>query len=166
MRITCIAAVPALVFCSALTAVETQNPGWELLKTLAGEWQGTMEGQPGTAKVTYRVVSNGSVLMETMVVPEHTMEMITMYHPDGDGLVVTHYCAVGNQPRMRSGAVAPGARKIAFRFESVTNLASPDAAHMRELTVTSVDHDHLVQEWTHREKGQESTAVFRYTRVK
>ena len=29
-------------------------------------------------------------------------EMITMYHPDGDGLALTHYCMLGNQPRMKA----------------------------------------------------------------
>ncbi len=154
----------SLLSCAAVAA-DGKNTGWEFLKTLSGEWQGTAEGQPGTAKLTYRVVSNGSALMETMVTPDKT-EMITMYHPDGAGLVVTHYCAAGNQPRMRSGPVAPDAKKIAFKFESVTNLASADAGHMRELAVSSPDRDHLVQEWTFRDKGKDSTTVFHWTRVK
>ena len=35
--------------------------------------------------------------------------MMTMYHADKTGLMLTHYCKLGNQPRMR--ADRPGERR-------------------------------------------------------
>ncbi len=33
--------------------------------------------------------------------------MITMFHMDGDRLLMTHYCGAGNQPRMKLVASNP-----------------------------------------------------------
>ena len=32
--------------------------------------------------------------------------MATLYHLDGDQLMLTHYCSAGNQPRMRAATVS------------------------------------------------------------
>lgn len=158
------AIITAAILCIAPARGAEKNAGWELLKSLAGEWEGNYEGS--SAHLSYRVVSAGSALVETMTEAAQKVEMITVYHRDGNALVATHYCAAGNQPRMRAESVEPGANKIAFRFADVTNLGSPEAEHMRELTVSMPDPDHLVQEWTSRAKGRDSTVVFRYTRKK
>ena len=49
---------------------------------------------------SYRVASGGSVVQETLF-PGSPHEMISMYHLAGGQLVMTHYCAMGNQPRMK-----------------------------------------------------------------
>ena len=91
-------------------------------------------------KATYRLVSNGTALMETLVSPE-SGDMVTMYHPDGNGLVMTHYCSENTQSRMR----APGddGKTIRFSFVDVTNLSSPDAMRMTGLVLTMKDHGSL-----------------------
>ena len=71
------------------------------LKTLAGEWRGTM-GQRGKGEettVTYRLIANNSALAETLF-PGTPHEMITVYHLDSDKLLLTHYCTAGNQPTL------------------------------------------------------------------
>lgn len=87
-----------------------------------------------------------------------------MYHRDGAGLVATHYCSIGNQPRMR--AADADAKTIRFRFADITNLASPDGGHIKDLTVTFQDADHMTQEWTSVENGKEHVEVFHWTRKK
>ena len=42
-------------------------------------------------------------VMETLDGPD-AIQMITVYHPDGASLLMTHYCSMGNEPRMRSKA--------------------------------------------------------------
>ena len=58
-------------------------------------------GQPTDQVVsTYRVTAAGSAVMEVLF-PGTDHEMVTVYHQDGDDLILTHYCAAGNQPRMK-----------------------------------------------------------------
>jgi len=61
---------------------------FEQLKSLAGNWEGKgSNGQP--VEVTYRLTANGSALMSEIKGEE---DMITMFHLDGDRLLLTHYC--------------------------------------------------------------------------
>src|SRR3989337_104403 len=109
----------------------TPVAGFEKMKSLVGEWTGkSRDGKPVT--ISYALVSSGSALMEKIGMP-HESDMVTLYHPDGDSLMMTHYCAAHNQPRMRAGTVLPESRRIVFDFVDATNLASPDAGHMHRL---------------------------------
>src|ERR1700742_4745659 len=64
------------------------------LKTLAGTWEAATK--QGKATTTYEVISNGSALVEHLDMPNEGA-MVTVYHLDGDRLVLTHYCTAGNQ---------------------------------------------------------------------
>lgn len=94
--------VVMLCACAA-TPVRTADPhhgpqAWEALgKRLPGRWIATTEG--ATVPVEFRFVSRQSVLLETFGNPGR--ETVTTYHADGSGLVATHYCGQGNQPRLR-----------------------------------------------------------------
>jgi hypothetical protein len=92
--------------------------------------------------------------------------MVTVYHRDGEALMATHYCSMGNQPRMKASAPIPAGDSIAFRFVDVTNLKKPGSGHIKHLTVKFVDADHFVQEWTHTDGKKEETMAFRWTRKK
>jgi len=139
-------------------------PEFETMKSLVGEWKGTSaDKKPAT--VTYTLVSDNSALMEKLAMGGES-EMVTMYHPDGDHLMMTHYCSAHNQPRMRSQAVAAGSKNITFDLVDVTNLSSPDAGHMKKLVVTFADKDHFTQEWTWTQKGKEKTEVIHFERMK
>ena len=136
---------------------------WNRMKSLVGAWKGTAEGKP--VAVTYALVSNGTALMETLD-GDHDMTMITMYAPDGASLLATHYCAAGNQPRMRATG-SPDGRSLAFEFVDVANASGSPAEVMRKLVVTFVDADHFRQTWTSRAAdGKEHSSVFAYARVK
>jgi hypothetical protein len=137
------------------------NPGWEKMKTLVGSWDGQKGDQ--TVSVTYTLVSNGMSLMESLN-GEHDMNMITMYAPDGDAIVATHYCALGNQPRMRAAASGDPSR-LDFQFLDATNVHG-DEHVMRGLVVTFQDADHFRQSWTSRAEGKDQTSEFVYMRRK
>jgi hypothetical protein len=147
-------------------AAPATNPAWEKMKSLVGQWEGTMAHGDMNMPVTvsYELVSGGTSLMERMSAPEKDHEMITMYSPDGSRVMMTHYCSEGNQPRMRADAV--NGDTIAFSFVDATGLSSPQAEHMRRLVVKFQDADHFTQEWTHRKSGKEETGVFKYARKK
>ena len=135
----------------------------EKMKSLEGVWEGNdPEGNP--VSISYKVVSAGSSVEETI---DHSKmghdAMVTMYHLDGDKLMMTHYCSMGNQPRMLLTNSTP--TSMAFSFVDATNMASKDAAHMHKLVITWTDKDHISHEWTMRAKGKdESPVVFKLSR--
>jgi len=136
------------------------------LKGLAGEWRGTLGSKDGPpTRVVYRVTGAGSVVVETLF-PETDHEMLTVYHMSGDALVLTHYCAAGNQPRMRldTSASAPG--RLVFAFDGGTNLDPAVDNHMHSGVLTFKDTDHLEAEWAGYQKGQpQATHRFLLERV-
>ena len=138
--------------------------GFDRLKTLVGEWQGTSpKGEVFTS--TIRPVSNGTALEETFQNSEDN-QMVTLYTPDGDRLLITHYCSTGNQPRMETVPVKAGQKGFAFSFVGVSNLKSPATGHMQNMTLQIVDDDHFTEQWTWRENGKDMTETFRFARKK
>jgi WD40-like Beta Propeller Repeat len=157
-------AAASLLAAVALAREAPANPAWEKLKSLTGDWEGTAEGHP--AKVSYKLVSSGTALAESLSTPDGG-EMLTIYHPDGSRLVMTHYCSENNQPRMRAAGLSPDGKRIVFTFVDVTNVSGPDAPHMVGLVVLFLDADHVTQQWTHQEApGKTHTSDFQFTRKK
>ncbi len=145
------------------------DAGLERFKQLAGDWVGTISGGEGKEKqevrVNYKVTSAGSAVVET-ITPGSEHEMVTLIHKDGDDLVLTHYCALGNQPRMKAERGGDD-KKIAFKFAGATNLKSDKDPHMHEAVFTFVDKDTLKAEWTHYHDGKAAgTAAFELKRKK
>jgi hypothetical protein len=149
---------------SAMAPMTKTIPDFEKMKSLVGEWQGKSP-DGNTAKIAYTLVSDNSALMEKLAMGGES-EMVTMYHPDGDHLMMTHYCSAHNQPRMRSQKVSMETKNIIFDLVDVTNLSTPDAGHMKKLVLSFVDQDHLTQEWTWTEKGKENSVVIQFERKK
>jgi len=158
------AGLAALALASTLPAAGgASNPAWEKLKTLVGTWQGTADGKP--VSVTYALVSNGTALMENLT-GEHDTQMVTMYSPDGGTVLATHYCAAGNQPRMRAQATAAAVQSLDFQFVDATNVSGSTGEVMRRLVVTFQGPDQFTQGWTSSAGGKEQTTDFVYTRKK
>jgi hypothetical protein len=126
------------------------NPAFDQFKKLAGEWVG--KGHDGEEMhVTYKVTAGGSAVVET-IMPGGPHEMVTVIHPDGADLILTHYCMLGNQPQMR--ATGLDGNKVAFKFVRATNLKSDKDMHMHDATYTFVDADTLKSEWSHYVDGK------------
>lgn len=81
-------------------SADAAQAGLERFKSLAGEWVDEKDDSPSpTVMASYRVVSAGSAVVETLF-PGANHEMVTVYHLDKGMLVCTHYCAMGNQPTL------------------------------------------------------------------
>ncbi|MBK7876605.1 MAG: hypothetical protein IPJ77_12810 [Planctomycetes bacterium] len=133
----------------------------ERVKALAGTWEG--KADEGVLQNVFSVGSGGSAVREIMF-PGTPHEMTNMYHMDGDSLVMTHYCAMGNQPRMRA-SVGPNPDEIRFEFDGVSNLRAPDEMYMGSMTLTIIDQDHIRETWQHYVKGVKGDpTVFELTR--
>ena len=137
-----------------------KNAALDKFKQLAGEWAGKEIKGPNEGKevrANYKVTSGGSAVVETLL-PGTDHEMVTVIHPDGDALLLTHYCMLGNQPHMKAEAKG-AADKVPFTFVSVGN-ANPDKdMFMHDVTYTFVDKDTLKSEWTHYKDGKNAGAV-------
>jgi hypothetical protein len=152
-----------LALAAAGLATSKSQPEFDKLKSLAGNWEGkATDGRP--VHITYKVISSGSAVMES-IMESSDMQMITLYHLDGDRLMMTHYCSAGNQPRMRADSTS-SPTAIKFSFVDVTNLSSPDAGRMQAHSIIWKDVDHVTQHWTWREKGQDKTETFELARQK
>ena len=135
------------------------------IRKLAGDWVEVGEDGKPTGKVvtTYRMTAGGSAVEETLFRgSDH--EMITLYHMDGEDLVLTHYCVTGNQPRMKAEKQSePG--KLVFRCAGGTNMKSENDAHMHQATILWKDDDHISSEWLEYKDGQlVMTAAFQLAR--
>jgi hypothetical protein len=146
---------------SAAFAASAAQKSFEELKALDGTWEGkSLNGQP--LEVAYRVTSNGSAIMSEIKGKE---DMISMFNLDGDRVLLTHYCAVGNQPRMVASA-SPDGKTFTFDFVDATNLPTPDAAHMIRLVLAMPEANHHTEEWTFSDHGKEHKEVFDLRRKK
>src|SRR2546421_11445112 len=115
------------------------HPQLERIKKLAGTWvEADKDGKP-TDKVmsVYKVTAGGSAVTET-IFPGTPMEMVSVYHLDKGDLVMTHYCMLGNQPRMKANPKSP-ADTIKFDFAGGTNLDVTKDMHMHEGALKFID---------------------------
>ena len=129
------------------------NPAFETMKKLAGTWVAADEGGKPTDQVMsiIKVTSGGSAVHETLF-PGQPHEMVSIYTADGPDLILTHYCVLGNQPRMKADPNSPP-NQIVFRFAGGTNLNPAKDKHMHEATLTIVSDDRIEVQGTGWENG-------------
>ena len=145
------------------------NPQFDAIKSLAGTWVGTgkMNGKDESVKTTYRITSGGTAVEETLF-PGTPHEMVSVYFLDGNDVMMTHYCALGNQPRMKASEMKKTKKgeEIAFKMVDATGMKSTQDPHMGALTLTMKGNDRLVESWEHEGPKGNKMAVFTYQREK
>ena len=152
----------------------TAEQAFEQLKGLAGTWEGLPEGEgeeavaeaeaAGTTIHEIQVSAAGTVVMETMG-PGTDHEMINMYHLDGEDLVLTHYCAGGNQPQMRLDRSASSTTELVFDFAGGTNLDPAVDNHIHAARIELLDEDRMESIWKAYGGGEEvATMTFHLAR--
>jgi hypothetical protein len=152
----------ALVFtlcalgCAAVAQTDAKR-AFATIKSLPGIWEG--KGHDGQAlQVTFKTTGGGSAVLSEIQVPKE--DMVSMIHLDGpDRLLLTHYCGVGNQPRMQA-SISPDGKVITFNYVDATNLATPDSGHMQKMILTVLDENHHTEEWVFVDHGKEHTEIF------
>ncbi len=132
---------------------------FEKMKTLIGSWDSTTT--TGIQHAEFQLIADGSVLMSRLSggMPH---DMWTMFHMDGSDFMLTHYCAMHNQPRM---VLVPSndTNKLTFKFKDGTNL-EPGAAHMNQVAFVIDGPTHHVEEWTYLANGKETTTRAEFRR--
>ena len=156
----------AVALALGATAQADSDAIMKKLVALEGDWtlldeQGKDTGQLGSE---FRVTANGSALREFMF-PGDEHEMLNVYHADGDRVLMTHYCAAGSQPRLEVVPADEG-DGLLLKFESITNLPSPDAHFMHHAEFAWDGDDRLTATWYGSANGKVSddTTVMRLAR--
>lgn len=165
---TCLALVLACgAFALELPAAVDAASAFERIKGLAGDWTGKAGHASDSTEpleVQYRVTAAGSAVMETQFAGT-PHEMVSVYYRDGNDLVLTHYCAAGNQPRLRLDAAASKPDELRFVYAGGSNLDPAKDAHIHGALIRFVGADRLQSEWTsHMNGAPAETAHFELTR--
>lgn len=133
------------------------------LKTLAGTWKVELdatgkaadfkksvkkhdEAHGGHESVIFKLTGGGSALVETQL-PGAQHEMVSVYHLDGDDLRMTHYCAAGNQPRMKLDRAKSRPDHLVFTFDGGTNLDPQKDMHIHGLEITFHADGRVTSAW-------------------
>lgn len=135
----------------AAAAPSEAQKSFEALKTLAGSWEGTLMPVPAVkdfsgarVKVVIRVTSRGNALMHEMTIAGLPDDPITMLYLEGERLMLTHYCDMGNRPRM-VGKPSPDGKTVAFEVLDISG--GTQRGHMADAVFTIVDANHHIEEW-------------------
>jgi hypothetical protein len=131
-----------------------KGAGLDKIKKLVGTWVAADEkGQPTDHVVSvFKVTAAGSAVQET-IMPGSGHEMVSMYHQDGKDVVMTHYCALGNQPKMKLDPASTD-KELKFVFAGGTNLDPAKDMHMHEGSIKWIDDDHIEWTWQGYQEGK------------
>jgi hypothetical protein len=136
------------------STVFDEKSALEFFKSLTGEWvSGTAvhehsEGRPSNAStaLTFKTKAAGSAVVQTTRIGTPG-EMESIYHMDGNELLLTHYCALQNAPVLKFVKTnTPG--EIKFVFKGGTNFDPAVDAHFHEGTFNVKDKDTFEQTFT------------------
>ena len=126
---------------------------FEKFKKLAGTFL-EVDGDGEPARIEYRLISRGTVLTETWIMPADqdgpdSDKELTVFHMDNGVLVATHYCGVGIHPTM---VLDPGSPTGTYNFvpRTISNLPSPSESHNSAFGYTFVDENTVnrSEQWT------------------
>jgi hypothetical protein len=127
---------------------------YERFQSLSGEWRG--ESTKGwTEAVHFQTIAQGSAVMETSFEAHPNEAMVTMFHPDGDRLLLTHYCVAKNQPRLLLTSATADLSEVVFEFLDGTNLASRDRGHMDKVVFRFSEGGNFSSQWRWYQDGKE-----------
>ena len=125
------------------------------IKALAGKWEEPAEGGMPANVVEFKVTAAGGSVVETMF-PGMPHEMVNVYTVDGEDVIVTHYCASKNAPRMKLTKNENG--RMLFEFIDGANI-NPEKTYMGKLELTVHGPDEIEENWTSITKGKEEGHV-------
>jgi hypothetical protein len=167
-----VSVVGALLFALSVNADDKAggkpaiSPAFEKIRKLEGDWVMVKDGKPSDEVVSkFRVTAGGSAVVET-IFPGSDHEMVTVYTQEGPDVVLTHYCVLGNQPKLKAAAGADP-NKLVFKCIGGGNLKPEKDSHMGAATVTFLNDNEYKAEWTRCENGKDcETHAFHVVRKK
>jgi hypothetical protein len=151
----------ALVFCSLVSGQPATQDFAKLRSAVIGEWE-AVTTRGSVIRVSYRAIAADSALVESF--RAGTRETLTIYHPDGSSLIATHYCAQGNQPRLRL-LPASDVTSWQFAFKDATNLPDVSASHLTGIRFQLKDSGHFDKTEVYSNGDKEDVTIFKFARI-
>jgi len=115
------------------------------IKALVGTWVGEIDHGKGPmpVEINYKVTAAGSAVVETFH-PGTPMEMVTVYHDEKGKLAMTHYCMLGNQPKMK---LVDSSENKVFLDLVEKSIFDKDKPYMSALTIDFLCEDKIRHTW-------------------
>ena len=133
---------------------------------LEGEWIGSHtnhQGEEEQVSLIYRTVSGGTAV-EERIFANTPKEMITVYHgSENSGLLMTHYCMLGNQPRLK--LTKTNGETLEFEYLDGAGIDRKITGHMGGMKLKLIDNNTIEHEWAYYEEGEiKHLSKFTFTR--
>jgi hypothetical protein len=146
-----------LLLCGFATATSS-DAAFERFKGFEGRWAIQANGKTLPIEMTYEIGSKGSIVIERFG------KELSVFYRDGGDLLVTHFCNGGNQPRLRlKEDVVRGT--LEFDMFDITNLASPQAAHVQRIIYRLTTDTAMNLEIVWKEGGAETSEKYVLTKL-
>ena len=110
------------------------SPAFDMMKSLVGTWEGKLERSNGEVvdmMTTYKLVSNGSVIVEDL--KEGDQEMMSTYTDRFGKLTMTHYCSFGTKPIFNLSSMKNNT--LDFDFDAKCGLKEGEHIFVKDLTI-------------------------------
>ena len=135
---------------------------FDQLKSLVGHWEGINE-ERNPVSIAYKLSANNTVLVEDWTF-DNGMEALTLYSMDEETLTATHYCPIGNQPRLILKQQL-GTGVLLFEFHSAMNLPDENAQHEHAFDLLLVNSNTLIRNETYCTDGQAEKNGTKFSRT-
>ena len=139
-------------------ALGSSETAFEKFKGFEGKWAIRSGQKTLPIEMTYESGSKGSI------VTEQFGKELSVFYRDGQGLLMTHFCNAGNQPRLRLGEnTQPGV--FEFQMFDITNLQSADADHVKRVVYRIIDDKTIDLEIVWKNGKSEESEKYTLTRL-
>lgn len=119
------------------------------LARLVGIWR-PADNPESPLRIHFYLTAGATVLVESWEV-RGKPHSLTLYHRDGQGLLATHYCPQGNQPRLE--LAGQGSSGLHFSLRDVTDLEPQSESHQHDLWFDLSEPEHPVRSETYASKN-------------
>lgn len=146
----------------AMPAPKT-NAKFEQMKKMVGTWEGKkkMGDTEQSVTATYELTSGGNVIIEKLFAGT-PHEMISVYHAEGNTVAMTHYCMMGNQPKMIMKKSDD--KSMAFEMTGTTGVKSMKEPHMHAMNVKWTADNAITEEWLSVDGAKKETTTLTLTK--
>jgi len=138
------------------TELEYARTAFDHIRSLLGVWRIAGREDNGF-EIVFEAAAGGTVIRESWML-NGVERSFSVYHLDGTDVIATHYCPLGNQPRLALISGGEG-KPVRFAFKDVTNLPSLRSSHLRTLEFAlSGDQQELLRSEMYLNAGREDAS--------